>query len=135
MTTIPGWEDAGDLSGGGVFHDPTHGRIDRDIQQAVEDMHPKSLGQRVAIENTLQRRRDDGLVVLGVVPRGRARITPVSFYTYWRGRLRLYWGWCPACASSPPREGCEICDGAYDYGPGLPAGRRQLWRARWDSRR
>jgi hypothetical protein len=48
--------------------DPTHGRIDQDIQQAVEDMHPTSLGQRVALENTMQNRRDAGLVVLGQPP-------------------------------------------------------------------
>jgi hypothetical protein len=48
------------------LRDPTHGRIDPDIQRYVEEMEPRNLGQRVAIENTLQRRRDDGLVVLGV---------------------------------------------------------------------
>lgn len=41
-------------------HDPTHGRIDRDIQEAVDAWGPKSLGQRVAIENTMQARRDRG---------------------------------------------------------------------------
>jgi hypothetical protein len=40
--------------------DPTHGRIDRDIQDYVATMHPTGLGQRVAIENTLQYRRDHG---------------------------------------------------------------------------
>jgi hypothetical protein len=40
--------------------DPTHGRVDRDIQAAVEEMRPTSLGQRVAIENTLQDRRRRG---------------------------------------------------------------------------
>lgn len=40
--------------------DPTHGRIDPDIQAAVDAWNPSSLGQRVAIENTLQRRRDGG---------------------------------------------------------------------------
>jgi hypothetical protein len=39
--------------------DPTHGRIDKDIQEKVEDMNPTSLGQRVAMENTLQNRRND----------------------------------------------------------------------------
>lgn len=37
--------------------DPTHGRIDPDIQETVNAMNPTSLGQRVAIENTLQERR------------------------------------------------------------------------------
>lgn len=41
-----------------VFADPTHGRIDRDIQDQVDEMNPTSLGQRVAIENTIQDRRD-----------------------------------------------------------------------------
>lgn len=41
-------------------HDPTHGRIDRDIQAAVHAMGPDSLGQRVALENTLQAKRDRG---------------------------------------------------------------------------
>lgn len=40
------------------WHDPTYGRIDRDIQQLVDEMHPRSLGSRVAMENTLQQRRD-----------------------------------------------------------------------------
>src|SRR4051812_42247440 len=38
--------------------DPTHGRIDADIQATVEEMQPPTLGQRVAMENTLQHRRD-----------------------------------------------------------------------------
>lgn len=38
--------------------DPTYGRIDMDIQRAVDEIGPKSLGQRVAMENTLQARRD-----------------------------------------------------------------------------
>jgi hypothetical protein len=38
--------------------DPTHGRIDRDIQWHVDDMKPFSIGQRVAMEQTLQDRRD-----------------------------------------------------------------------------
>lgn len=41
-------------------HDPTHGSIDFDIQDAVDDMHPKSVGQRVALEETAQDRRDAG---------------------------------------------------------------------------
>lgn len=40
--------------------DPTHGRIDFDIQDYVEEMSPKSVAQRVAIENTLQAKRDRG---------------------------------------------------------------------------
>lgn len=40
--------------------DPTHGRIEADIRQNVDGMSPTSLGQRVAIENTLQDRRDRG---------------------------------------------------------------------------
>lgn len=38
--------------------DPTHGRIDQDIQDLVEEMNPTSLGARVAMENTLQERRN-----------------------------------------------------------------------------
>ena len=38
--------------------DPTYGRIDPDIQQQVALMNPRSLGQMVAIEHTLQDRRD-----------------------------------------------------------------------------
>lgn len=38
--------------------DPTHGRIDFDIQDRVEAMQPKSLGQRVALENGMQQLRD-----------------------------------------------------------------------------
>lgn len=41
-----------------VWRDPTHGRIDRDIQEQVDEWNPGSLGQRVAIENTLQERRN-----------------------------------------------------------------------------
>lgn len=39
--------------------DPTYGRIDPDIQQAVEDLNPPGIGERVAWENTLQARRDE----------------------------------------------------------------------------
>jgi len=39
------------------WYDPTHGRVDRDIQEYVDRMDPKSIAQRVAIENTLQARR------------------------------------------------------------------------------
>lgn len=38
--------------------DPTHGRIDRDIQEAVDALGPQDVGQRVAMENTRQTRRD-----------------------------------------------------------------------------
>ncbi|MFT4281205.1 hypothetical protein [Microbacterium sp.] len=41
-----------------VEYDPTHGRIDKDIQERVDEMKPTSLGQRVAMEATLQERRD-----------------------------------------------------------------------------
>lgn len=37
--------------------DPTHGRIDLDIQASVDELNPSTLGQRVAMENTLQERR------------------------------------------------------------------------------
>lgn len=40
------------------WHDPTYGRIDRDIQERVDAMGSTTLGTRVAIENTLQNRRD-----------------------------------------------------------------------------
>lgn len=39
-------------------HDPTYGRIDKDIQDQVEGMNPRSLGQRVAMENTIQNKRN-----------------------------------------------------------------------------
>lgn len=39
--------------------DPTHGRIDTDVQEQVNDMEPKSVGQRVAMENTIQDKRDN----------------------------------------------------------------------------
>ncbi len=39
-------------------YDPTYGRIDFDIQDYVEEMEPKNLAQRVALENTLQDRRN-----------------------------------------------------------------------------
>lgn len=42
------------------WHDPTHGRIDRDIQEFVDIMKPNSLGQRNAIEITLQDKRNRG---------------------------------------------------------------------------
>lgn len=37
--------------------DPTHGRIDPDIQRMVDEWGPKSVGVRVALENTAQTRR------------------------------------------------------------------------------
>lgn len=46
-------------------HDPTHGRIDFDIQEHVDRMQEADgviypIAQRCAIENTLQDRRDRG---------------------------------------------------------------------------
>lgn len=41
-----------------TWFDRTYGRIDRDIQEQVDAMQPESIAQRVAIENTLQARRD-----------------------------------------------------------------------------
>lgn len=41
-----------------VRRDPTYGKIDRDIQWSVDDMRPVSLGQRVALEDTLQNKRN-----------------------------------------------------------------------------
>lgn len=43
-----------------VKPDPTHGQIDRDIQDQVDEMRPRNIGQRVTIERTLQDRRDKG---------------------------------------------------------------------------
>jgi hypothetical protein len=40
--------------------DPTHGRIDRDIQAYVNGMNPKDLGSRTAMEETIQAKRDRG---------------------------------------------------------------------------
>ena len=47
------------------WYDPTHGRVDRDIQEYVDRMDPKSIAQRVAIENTLQARRGNRLTPAG----------------------------------------------------------------------
>jgi hypothetical protein len=41
-----------------IHRDPTHGRIDRDLQWLIHDSGPSSLGTRVAIELTMQARRD-----------------------------------------------------------------------------
>jgi hypothetical protein len=41
-------------------HDPTYGRIDFDIQDAVDAMQPRSLEQRVAMEDTLQAKHCTG---------------------------------------------------------------------------
>lgn len=49
-----------------ALSDPTHGQIDEDIQTYVAEMEPASLGQRVAIQRTLQDKREDGDLVLGV---------------------------------------------------------------------
>lgn len=43
------------------FDDPTHGRIDKDIQDQVAGMNPSSLGQKVAMENTIQNKRNRSL--------------------------------------------------------------------------
>lgn len=49
---------------GDYWHDPTHGRIDRDIQDKVTAYYgPLSLAAREAIESTLQHRRDQGLSI------------------------------------------------------------------------
>lgn len=40
--------------------DPTHGRIDRDIQAYVNGMNPTDVAQRTAMENTIQAKRDSG---------------------------------------------------------------------------
>jgi hypothetical protein len=44
--------------GSRIDYDPSHGRIDKDIQEQVDQMRPGSLGARVAMENTLQERRN-----------------------------------------------------------------------------
>ncbi|HEX8321586.1 hypothetical protein [Longimicrobium sp.] len=58
---------------------------------------------------------------------------------YWVGRYRLAWKYCPVCNSSPPKMGCWVCEGSYDYGSSpsglggpLSAERALLWRTRWD---
>jgi hypothetical protein len=50
---------------GDYWHDPTHGRIDRDIQDKVRARYGDglSLAQREAIESTAQDRRDRGLSI------------------------------------------------------------------------
>lgn len=47
--------------------DWTYGRIDQDIQDYARDIYPnrEDLGPRTAMENTLQRKRDQGGRVLG----------------------------------------------------------------------
>lgn len=69
--------------------DPTHGRIDRDIQEQVDAMHPRSLGSRVAMENTLQERRD------------RAKHVP------WCGLPRDHDGKCPSVVLCGTPDGTE----------------------------
>jgi hypothetical protein len=50
---------------GDYWHDPTHGRIDRDIQDMVTARYGDrlTLTQREAIESTVQGRRDQGLSI------------------------------------------------------------------------
>ena len=45
------------------WHDPTHGQIDHDIQNHVNNLEPGTLGQRAALEHTLQRLRDSGQIL------------------------------------------------------------------------
>lgn len=40
-----------------VRWDPTYGRIDRDIQWSVQDLLPRSIGERVVLEERLQEKR------------------------------------------------------------------------------
>jgi len=58
----------------------------------------------------------------------------VTWLRYWRGRWRLRFGFCPLCYSSPPNKTCPICAGWYEYGGNLSDAKRDIWRARWDSR-
>jgi hypothetical protein len=53
-----------------IDHDPTHGRVDRDIQWHVQALLGPNQGvaERVAIENTLQTKRDKGQGVYLVPP-------------------------------------------------------------------
>ena len=75
ISTAPGparkeWEETNffpDRDGRLTLDDPTHGRVDRDIQWYVERMKPGSLGQRVAMEDSLQRTR----ITRRHAPRGR----------------------------------------------------------------
>jgi hypothetical protein len=50
-----------DLDPSTKLADPTHGQIDLDIQQHVDDLEPPTLAERTAWENTLQHRRDGGV--------------------------------------------------------------------------
>jgi hypothetical protein len=73
--------------------DPTYGRIDHDIQRAVDALAPKSIGSRVAMENTLQARRNAASPVSAVQPDGwgegvEAADHPVNCE-------------CPPCAEQP----------------------------------
>lgn len=50
---------------GAYWHDPTYGRIDRDIQDKVTALYGPNLtlARREAIESTIQHRRDRGLPI------------------------------------------------------------------------
>lgn len=58
---VPCWCDGAHASD--FWHDPTHGQVDRDIQDKVTERYGNDLplAQRAAIESTLQGRRDQGL--------------------------------------------------------------------------
>lgn len=47
-----------DNHGRPVRRDPSHGRIDRDVQWRVQRQHPTTVAQRVVMESNLQRAKD-----------------------------------------------------------------------------
>lgn len=59
-----------------------------------------------------------------------------QWFKYWQGRIRLWWGFCPACNSdSPELYTCKICDGYCNSSPHyewpIRKFTRMLWWCRW----
>lgn len=79
--------------------DPTHGRIDRDIQTAVDQWGPGSLAQRVAVENTMQADRDRRSEQVY-----RERV-PLLVPTDWEAELLGPEPWPPLIPAAPASPG------------------------------
>lgn len=78
--------------------DPTHGRIEKDIQDQVEEMRPYTLGQRVALENTLQSMRDRERAAMADEANGQAEaanyvaMTPLEHTVFQKvGQASMCW--------------------------------------------
>jgi len=50
---------------------------------------------------------------------------------WWRGLMRLSYGYCPICNSSPPRKSCPVCFGSHVYGYELSTDNRLIWKNRF----